>query len=687
MESERHIVRGWPAALLSGAGVGALCGSGWAWLLARQSHHVELGFRREAWELLRDGAGLGLLIGLGLAGLLLVRARLAPTWPAALARLEIGTLTDEIRSRPRSILVAFALAQLAVVALALRQARAGPIAVVGVLGAWVLWSVDYALLRVARPPSSTLRAAGAAALDVALAIGVYLVLENHVSTAFRMLRAAPWTGLAVFAAIALFAGLFAVVWWRRALSRSEPRAVSWGLLGAALLPLLLPAGLWLGPPPTPAVRARHPWNVILIGVDTLRLDRTMLLNKATGEPADRDLTPNLRRLAGRGSVFRNAISQAPWTLPAFASIFTGKYPHSHGANGFRGILSRREVTLTELLREAGYQTHAVVSHFLVNSERGFSQGFQRFNEDYVRAYVDVTSHNVTDAGLRFLRERGPDPFFLFLHYFDPHYTYNDHADWHFADAYDGWLREQMHIANLRLKRHLLEPRDIAYLRDLYDEEIAFTDREIGRLVDFLEEKELLQSTVLVFVSDHGEEFFERGWLGHTITLHEELIRVPMLIVLPQFTHEAAVVDEVVETRAIFPTIVEHLGLEWEGAPTGSSLLAPMRGEPSREGARAFSSTWLPTSPLDSGKRVRLSCLRTPRWKLIVDHTRGRVFLYDLDTDPEERQNVAGQEPERLLALRDDLDRWLGEVSAHGLPGAQLELDAETRERLKALGYL
>lgn len=323
-------------------------------------------------------------------------------------------------------------------------------------------------------------------------------------------------------------------------------------------------------------------------------------------------------------------------MPAFASILTGRYPREHGAVSLKGFLDPQALTLAEILREAGYRTGGVVSHWYVDSGHGFAQGFDRFSQENARGHLAITSAGVTDEAERFLEDKSPRPFFLFVHYFDPHFEYRHHPRFDLTTGYQGWLRtDEMNIDNLLRKRHLMGPDDIRYLTGLYDEEIAYTDLQIGRLLDFLEARGLGSRTLVVLVSDHGEEFLERGWLGHTVSLHEELIHVPLIIRLPGRPPVRPEVERVVETRAIFPTILEYVGLT-------------------------------DASPVDESGLL--------------------LYLYDLSEDPGETKNLAATEPSRAEDLRRLLDSLLAGMLANG-ETREREIDKERMEALRALGYL
>jgi arylsulfatase A-like enzyme len=465
------------------------------------------------------------------------------------------------------------------------------------------------------------------------------------------------------------------------------------LVASALLMALLPLLPWLGAqmhtiPDNMTVTNRK--NVIVIAIDTLRADHTSLRGVAAGA---RDYTPNLRQLASRGVIFETAISQAPWTMPSFASVLTGKYPDEHGAVSISGYLRARQLTVAEILRESGYDTAAIVSHTYVDSEHGFDQGFSSFHEDNALGHEAVTSTALTDSALNFLREeRDQDNFFLFLHYFDPHNVYQDHAEYDFADGYGGWLKNDRGLRDLnqlRKFRHLLDGVDLRYLDDLYSEEISHTDVQIGRLLAYLDESHLSDDTAIIIVTDHGEEFMERGWLGHSIGLYDELTHVPLVCVLPGQKSSRPSVPDVVETRGVFDLILQYLGVS-NPAVRGESTLLKKFNESEEEGSKpsiAFSTVGLAKTPIGAGDGLHVSSARTAEWKFIADYTLKREYLYHLSTDPGEKENVIEAHPEQAATMRASLNGWMEQMT--GMKGftPKMELDKDQTESLKALGYL
>ncbi len=458
-------------------------------------------------------------------------------------------------------------------------------------------------------------------------------------------------------------------------------------LSVAALLVLAPAAVWAFAQRSvePQLRAQRPLNVLVIGIDTLRADATSLRGPG---PDGRDTTPRLREFAARALDFESAVSQAPWTLPSFASMFTGRYPLEHGAHRITSRLGQRETTLAEVLREAGYETCAVTSHIYLDRRHGLDQGFESFDASNALGHQAITSAAVTDLSIAALEGRDGRPFFLFAHYFDPHYEYRDHESAAWADGYQGWLRDQNDFENLLKIRHLVEAPDVEWLRALYHEEIEHTDAQVGRLLDWLRASGLEKDTLVVVVSDHGEEFGERGNFGHTISLFEEQLAVPLLVAAPGAPAQR--VRTVVETRALFDTVLDALGVDFARPRRAESWLSVAKRE--REAgaaladARAFSCVWLDDSKLSWGKRVLAASVREGSWKLVHDLTRGRRALFDLDSDPAERRNVHGDNAHaaRLEAL---LEPWIKEQSSLDRKNSTREVDGATERALRSLGYL
>ena len=502
-----------------------------------------------------------------------------------------------------------------------------------------------------------------------------------------------WIGAAALAA-------WAAMLWRHGLGRGV-----WPV--SCVLALAAVAWAWL--PLTsraddgPSFAARRPVNVVVIALDTVRADMTSMLGD---RPKQRDTTPNLRELAERGVNFSNAISQAPWTIPAFASILTGKYPHEHGALVLDAKLSKKQVTLAEVLREAGYETYGVVSHMFLQEFRGFAQGFEHYDESPTLVpdiHQAASSIPVTDSALAFLRQRGDDerPFFLFAHYFDPHYEYLDHQGWDFADQYEGWFRDQLDFENIQKNSRYLSEEDRQWLIDLYQEELAYTDRHIGRLLDYLETSGLDRNTLIVVVSDHGEAFGEHGYYGHTVVLDQEVVHVPLAIVPPRGhvtergPFEPRVIDAPIETRGVFGAVLGFLGLDRRrpGEDAAWELGPALRADPLRlartEGPkRAFSGVFLEHTDPRYGKRVRKAALVEERYKMIYDMLRVELRLYDLEADPGELRPLGpGRNAEVYKPMQERLFEWIQRMERTKVAVDTAEVSPDAAAALRALGYV
>ena len=469
---------------------------------------------------------------------------------------------------------------------------------------------------------------------------------------------------------------------------------------ASLVVLLAVGGLWAVSWSTAQrarAEARHrSINVILIAVDALRADRVSLLSASENR---RDLTPNLRRLlAPRATIFREAIASAPWTLPAFSSMFTGLDPREHGAEYRGSVLAPERLTLAEILRESGYRTLAVTSGAYVTTLAGMHQGFEHFDDSQALGQRTISSDKVTDKAIKLLRARNDEPFFLFLHYFDTHWVYQQHEEYPYARGYEGWLRDpaaQLNQEDFRqflgigtsgLARQPVAPEDVAFLADLYDGEVAYVDQEIGRLLEFVGDEDLWRNTLVIFVADHGEELFDHGNVGHQLTLFQESIHVPLAIAQPSADCQV-VVTHPVETRALFSTVLDVLGLSPPAGRPASLLSGDDRRQTMARSANHTKASGANGVMFPEPVDVWWTSLQDERWKLIKEHLRGRSMLFDLASDPGERRNCAADNPQQKERLERELDRMDVEVCRRSPGQPAPQAGEEQKRRLKSLGYL
>lgn len=423
-------------------------------------------------------------------------------------------------------------------------------------------------------------------------------------------------------------------------------------------PTLLTIGFAACSPSAPEPRVR---NVILLSIDTLRADHL----EAYGY--ERPTSPFMSELAGRGVLFEQAFSQAPWTLPAHGTMLMSRHPSALGEGVWErpGRLPEEAVSIAEVLRDAGLRTKAIVSPGFVSAVFGLDQGFEHYGE-HERDFAST----VKRAG-RWLDGLASDErFFLFLHTYDVHeYAPTAAAAEQFVAPYDGFLRElgdklPMFVQDRAMASDLpeLDAADQRYLVDLYDATIRVADDAVAELWRTLEERGLADDTLLVITSDHGEEFFEHGNRGHKMTLFDETVRVPLLVVLPKALRGAQprAVDVQVSLSDIMPTILDVTGIDAPETVFGRSLRPALEGRPLAPGAEVTSLT-LYTYPPGGGLQVYLyDSIRTAGSKLIRQTvlepdqppSTPWVGYCDLGRDARETDWVAGAPAE--MAARPEL---------------------------------
>lgn len=409
-------------------------------------------------------------------------------------------------------------------------------------------------------------------------------------------------------------------------------------------------------------------NAILIVIDTLRADGL----SSYGNP--RRTTPQIDALAQAGVRYQHAVSQAPWTAPSIASLLTAQYPSALGVVEPRTPIDDGATLLSEVLQAAGYATGAVVSHWLCSQKWGFAQGFDSFDQSNVLGPGGVTSHGVAERGLEFIEAHAEEAFFLFLHFFDPHYLYIEHPRFPFAEEgseYRGSVRTGIDPIRLAGRKDLSQA-DLDEVRRIYDSEIAFTDHHVGRVLARLRELGLFASALVVVTADHGEEFLDHGGWNHARTLYDELLRVPLVIKYPD--GRSGVWKGPVPLLDVAPTVLDALGIAVPPEMRGRSLL-DVATRPPRP---IFSEL--------SYKR-QLRSVVFDGHKLIRQVKRGTNALYDLLADPAEQRDLAQRDPRRAHELAGLLERWAAETHRAGPAGAAVEINDDERRALRDLGYL
>ena len=433
-----------------------------------------------------------------------------------------------------------------------------------------------------------------------------------------------------------------------------------------------PAGLMLGVS-DPTIHDLDDYGnakgVVLVSIDTLRRDHVGAYGY--GRPT----TPRLDALARQGILAHDAVSNSSWTLPSHLSMLTSVDPGAHGGVDMNHAFNRRVPTLPALLRQAGFATQAITSHLYVSAVYGLDDGF-----DHLDFHQDRKATDVANRAMDVLDRIGDRPFFVFLHFYDPHWHYEPPESTRrlFEAPYSGTISGRLQDFSRRDRKSVSEA-DLAHLLALYDGEIRYVDDELGRVLDHLRARGLDRGTLVVVTSDHGEEFLEHGSWEHQKTLYEEVVRIPLLLAGPRVTSRRETSPS--SLLDVAPTVLAWAGLTVPTQMRGQSVLGP---GVSREGYGETDHT------IDGTRKLFLRG-GEKRWKAILsldpkDASVRREEWYDLAVDPGESRSTppppAMADPARRLAL----ERW---KAARGLgAGAPaVVLSPEQRERLRALGYV
>lgn len=489
---------------------------------------------------------------------------------------------------------------------------------------------------------------------------------------------------AVFAVVACVALAFAI---RRAPKAFDAfsRGLSWAAAIAVGLGLAAAVGgaFETGPGKVVGATGPHP-NILLVSIDSLRADHV----GAYGYP--RPTTPTLDRLAREGVRFETAVAPTSWTLPSHITLLTALDPLSHGVRNVSDRLDRSFTTLPEVLKKVGYATAGFVSGPFLDASHGFLQGFDHY-DDYtaVRIHGQASARIVTSPLLLGVLEdwlkgwarRREQPFFVFLHMWDPHYDYlpPEPIRSQFTGDYKGEITGEDVIHSERIHAGMPQA-DLDQLINLYDGEIRHTDEHVGKALRLLERLGVLDDTIVVVTADHGEEFFEHQDKAHGKTLYDEVLRVPLIFWRPGLIPAGAVASrqarlmDVPRTLLALAGVDQALGLEGEG-PLSARMLPEVFG---KEGSMR---------PAVGDLYARDHSIRTEEYKLIVRGSGQTPELFDLRADPREQRNLAEQEAESAASLRGALEQALAQAAGPAGGKGPVRMDAEQRERLRSLGYI
>jgi arylsulfatase A-like enzyme len=424
------------------------------------------------------------------------------------------------------------------------------------------------------------------------------------------------------------------------------------------------------------LRERDDLNVVFLLVDTLRAHRLGLYGY------DRDTTPNLDAVAASGIVFDDVVSQSSWTKTSMASLWTATHPVRNGMLRFDHVLPEEAVMPAERFRDAGYRTAGIFRNGWVDESFGFAQGFDTYvrpviGRERIQMHRDArtvgpiagSDEDLTIAATAFLDQFGGERFFLYLHYMDVHQYVYDEASAIFGTSYS----------------------------DVYDQAVRWTDRLIGGLLQRLEDDGILDRTLVVIASDHGEAFLEHGFEGHARNLYDEVAHVPLILLPPVRLDPGVRVTATISNADVWPTILDLVGLpplpgadgrsmlplilEAGGAAANASsegLVRPVFaqiardwGRPKREGAPSL------VAVTSDGKRfvAALSGQTPPE-------------LYDHADDPTEQRDLAEARPDTASAMQARIDAYAADAEPPwGRAPHRVELDELRLNHLRALGYV
>ena len=440
-------------------------------------------------------------------------------------------------------------------------------------------------------------------------------------------------------------------------------------------------------------RSKPKPNVVLIVIDTARKDHFSCYGY------ERKVTPKIDDFAAESVRFDNAQAASPWTLPSMASILTGLYPHKHLA-GYAAkdektkqegmtYLNKSAITLTELLFQNNYQTVGWFQNPFVDPGFGLNRGFEiydYFPGDNLRIR---SADQVIDSAMKWLGETRDKkkPFFMVLHFFDPHLAYNPPGDFmmSFIYTYKGKMRPPFNPSNEEIdkmqKGQLTpSPEDQQFIVGLYNGELAFVDFTIGRFFDFLKLNKLYDRSLIIITADHGEEFWEHNGFEHGHSMYQELLNVPLIIRFPDAENKGMAVKTTVSLTDLAPSIISYLGLESPGQTGGKSFI-------SMPGAAVKP---IPRPIIAELNRVGdpLQAIYRDQYKLILNSTTGKIEIFNLQDDPKEKNNLFGQKEKYPAEIVDQIKGVAAMIkkleAANKLIPAQI--DPDTIKKLKALNY-
>jgi arylsulfatase len=458
-------------------------------------------------------------------------------------------------------------------------------------------------------------------------------------------------------------------------------------------------------------------NIVYIVVDTLRADALSCYgNKKT-------TTPAMDALASDGILFENAYASSSWTIPGTTTLLTSQNPLSLRMMHHSSVMPEEATLVGEALKEKGYMTAAIIGNVLVNEQIGFNQGFEYFDWDanffydsfvgvmlfnstlrflkkwYTISYefipvLDFSSpyfisyemnsyrdaNDITSNAVKLIERFSLSSFFLYLHYFDPHAPYFKHPTGNLLNLEADFTKGRFTVLN----------KD--EFSDLYLSEVEYSDKHIGYLIDNLKNKGIYDNTIIILTSDHGEQLLDHGHLGHTISLYNEELRVPLIIKGIE-NNRGVKFSPPTSTIDILPTVFDMLKINHPESFQGKSLTPFINKTVDKTKDDYVSAILLPsyTNPKDPNF---IYALMKDDYKYIISSRidvkhpikAGKEELYDLQTDKDEKNNIASENPEVIAKFRKVLSEHIKKIPKPG-DIKEKPLNTSQHKRLKALGYI
>lgn len=436
-----------------------------------------------------------------------------------------------------------------------------------------------------------------------------------------------------------------------------------------------------------------PQGIILISLDTLRADHL----GAYGY--HRNTSPSIDALAEESVVFENAVVQSPWTLPSHMSIMTSLYPSFHGLTDKDTFspLSDEYVTLAELLKKGGYKTAAFTDGGFVSAKFGFDRGFDTYYDQGggIKAILPKVK--------KWLDSLKSEPFFLFIHCYDIHSPYNPPPPYNtmFHDfPYTGKIiPSNKTLTNLLNNRLDINSDDVNHIIAFYDGGIRYTDAVIGQFLSYLKGIDLFDQSLIIVTSDHGEEFYEHGSILHWQLYFKPDLHVPLIMHIPEFPKREIRIKKLVRSIDLLPTILDIAGLPNHNQAQGRSIVPLIRGKES-----FLTRLWISISDLFRKER-KVSFAETKYYKhrkfespfksiiaddgyhMVFDQTSDSIKLFNLNLDPDAKNNIANDHSGVTKRLLSQLERFFSSSNKREQGSQVVSLDKQTLRQLEALGYV